>query len=579
MRVVWAEEDTAAALHQQYRTEKVTEVRTRLHALWLLRQGRGPTAVAAAVGVGRNAVQRWLRWYREGGLDAVRSRRRGGPGKPSFLTKDQEQQVVAAAATGVFATAQEMRDWIEEQFGVVYTRDSMYTLLPRLGIRLKVPRPPGQSHSNTTVVKSFGRLPGSVFIPHPGNAMSDLAPPPSPEALASETLATWPDHLGAVAKRLQAVFPFRKTHRRAVAYIEELLGPTARKNSWQLAEARGEAHPYGFQHLLGRAVWSPDAARDALRAYVGDHLGDPQGVLIVDETEFLKKGTHSAGVGRQYTRTEGRIENCQVGVFVAYAGPRGYTLVDRELFLPRAWTDDPERLQAVGLAPDAPFASKPQRAQRMLARVLDAGLPAAWVTGDSIYGHAADLRRSLEDRGQAYVLAVPSHEPVWQDRQWQEVRALYATLAEVDWQRRSAGAGSKGERGYDWQCWILAEPEDADWDHYLLFRRSVTDAEDWQAYVAFAPQGCDLETLVAVAARRWAIEHVFEAAKQETGLDDYEVRSAHGWYRHVTLALWALALLAVMCAADLDRPPPPKKKSPPTHSLAAFKRARGLAGG
>ena len=404
--------------------------------------------------------------------------------------------------------------------------------------------------------------------------MSDLALPP-PEALASEALESWPDHLGAVAQRLQAVFPFRKTHGRAVAYIEGLLGPTARKNSWQLAEARGEATPYGFQHLLGRAAWSPDAARDALRAYVRDHLGDPEGVLIVDETGFLKKGTHSAGVGRQYSGTAGRIENCQVGVFVAYAGPRGHTLVDRELFLPRAWPDDAARLQAVGLAPDTPFASKPQRARRMLARVLDAGLPAAWVTGDSIYGHSADLRRSLEDRDQAYVLAVPSHEPVRRDRAWREVRALHATLAEADWQRRSAGLGSKGPRWYEWQWLPLETDPAAPQAHSLLFRRACTDPTAWTAYRVYAPRDTDLDTVVRVAGTRWCIENGFEAAKQEVGLDEYEVRSATGWYRHVTLVLWALALLAVIRATTLPAVPPAPKK--PAGSLAAFKRSRGLA--
>jgi SRSO17 transposase len=202
----------------------------------------------------------------------------------------------------------------------------------------------------------------------------------------------------------------------------------------------------------------------------------------------------------------------------------------------------------------------------------------AWVTGDTVYGHSRALRSWLEDEGLHHVLAVPRNEELWAGTDLWRVDEVHAAYGDRAWHRLSAGAGSKGERWYDWQCWILAEPEAADWGHYLLFRRACTAAHDWQAYVAFAPQGCDLETLVAVAGRRGCIEHAFEAAKQETGLDDYEVRSAHGWYRHVTLALWALALLAVVRAADLDRPHP-QKKSPATHSLAAFKRARGLAGG
>ena len=217
-----------------------------------------------------------------------------------------------------------------------------------------------------------------------------------------------------------------------------------------------------------------------------------------------------------------------MGVFLAYAGPRGHTLLDRELYLPAAWTDDPARLEEVGLAPDTPFATKPQLAQRMLPRVRDAGLPVAWVTGDTVYGRSTELRRWLEDAGQHHVLAVPRNQSLWVGRDIWTPEAVHAVHEGREWYRLSAGAGSKGERWYDWQCWVLAEPEDADWGRYLLFRRSLADPDAWQAYVAFAPQGCDLEILVAVAGSRWPIEHVFEAAKQEVGLDDYEVRRAHG---------------------------------------------------
>ena len=317
-----------------------------------------------------------------------------------------------------------------------------------------------------------------------------------------------------------------------------------------LPEARQRAAAYldGLQHLLGRAVWSADAARDELFDHVAEHLEDPGGVVVVDETGFPKKGECSAGVGRQYCGTLGKVGNCQVGVFLAYAGPRGHTLLDRELYLPEGWTNEPARLQAVGLAPDTPFATKPQLAQRMLARVRAARVPMAWVTGGAA---GTDLWR---------------------------VDEVHAVHRDREWHRISAGTGSKGEHWYDWQCRVLAEPEDADWGHYLLFRRSCTDPDDWQAYVTFAPRDCDLETIVGVAGRRWHIESAFEAARQETGLDDYEVRSAEGWCRHVTLAMWALALLAIVRAADLERPHP-QKKSPGTHGLTAFRRSRGLAGG
>ena len=216
----------------------------------------------------------------------------------------------------------------------------------------------------------------------------------------------------------------------------------------------------------------------------------------------------------------------------------------------------------------------------MLARVLEAGPSVAWVKGDTVYGRSRELRSWLEDRGLHHVLAVPRNEELEADTNRWRVDEVLATHGDREWHRLSAGAGSQGERWYDWQCWILSEPEDADWGRYLLFRRACTDPDDWQAYVAFAPQGCDLETLVAVAGHRWSIEHAFEAARQEVGLDDYEVRSAHGWYRHVTLAMWALALLAVMRSVDLDPPPAPKKESAdaqPGGLQAGARLGRGLS--
>ena len=400
--------------------------------------------------------------------------------------------------------------------------------------------------------------------------MSVLVPP---EALPAATLAAWPAHLEEMAVRLRTACPDRRTRRRAVAYVEGLLGTASRKNSWQLAEAQGEANPYAFQHLLGRAAWSPDAARDALLAYAAEHLGHADGVAVIDETDFLKKGKHSAGVARQYSGTAGRIENCQIGIFLAYAGPRGTALLDRELYLPGAWTDDPARLQAVGLAPDTPFATKPQLARRLLERVLAAGLPVAWVTGDSLYGHSAALRRWLEAQGQSHVLAVPEHEHAGTGSSRASVRDIRAHLPEGDWATVACGP-------HDWQCRALAEPEDAEWGRYVLFRRSRSNPADGQAYLVYAAQrrACALETLVRVAGTRRGIGGGFEAARQEAGLDEYEVRSATGWYRHMTLALWALALLAVLRATTLpDAAPPVPKK--PSGSLAAFKRSRGLGSG
>lgn len=359
--------------------------------------------------------------------------------------------------------------------------------------------------------------------------------------------------------------------------MDGLLSGAQRKNGWPWAAGSGDATPYGLPHLLGRAVWSAADACAALQAYVQDHLGDPAGIGIVDETPCLKQGTHAAGVARPYSGTAGQVANGQVGVFLAYASPRGHTLRARALYLPRAWTEDPARLQAVGLAPDAPFAPKPALAQRMLARVVGADRPRAWVVGDTVYGHSRDWRAWREGQHLSYVLAVPRNETLKAGGNAWVVAEVYAQLAASDWQRLRAGPGSQGERWYDWQCFLLTAPAAAHRRHALLFRRSLTDPTDWRAYVVWAPRACDLATWVRVAGTRWRIEQAFEMAKQEVGLDDYEVRSAPGWDRHITLARWALALLSVVRAAAVPQPPR-KKKRPPHDSLATFKQARGLAG-
>ena len=407
-----------------------------------------------------------------------------------------------------------------------------------------------------------------------------VAPPvPAPEPVAPATIATWPAHRAEVANRLAPALGTAPTQRRALAYLDGLLSGAQRKNGWQLAEANGDADPYGIQYLLNRARWSVAEARTALYGYVQAHLGDPQAVGIIDETAFLKKGAHSAGVARQYSGTAGRVENCQVGVFLAYAGARGYTLLDAELYLPqKGWTDQPARLQAVGLAPDTPFATKPQLAQRLLARAQAAGVALAWVVGDTVHGHSGTLRAWLEARDQAYLLAVLAQERFLVGRYEYGVEEVYADLAEEDWQRLSAGPGSKGERWYDWQCLVLAEGADADKGYHLLFRRACAQPQKWQAYLVWGPPACDVPTLVRIAGSRGRIESAFELARQEVGLDEYEVRNARGWDRHMILALWALALLSVVRAASLP-PPDSQKKVTGTGSLAAFRRARGLAGG
>lgn len=400
-------------------------------------------------------------------------------------------------------------------------------------------------------------------------------------ALAELDLATikgWRAYLTEVATRIETRFARAEARHRALAYLQGLLSPAERKNGWQLAEVSGDATPYGVQHLLGRARWDADAVRDDLRCYVREHLGDPQAVLVLDETGFLKKGQQSAGVARQYSGTAGRIENCQIGVFVAYASRRGHALLDRELYLPKAWTNDPERCARAGIPPQRPFATKPQLARQMLERTMAAGVPAAWVTGDSVYGDDRRLRVWLESQEQAYVLAVSGKEYVWLGWRQRQVKTILAALPAQGWRRLSAGAGAKGPRLYDWRWLPLADPMQPAWRRWLLVRRSIGDPTDLTAYVVFAPHGTALATVVHVAGSRWTIESGFEAAKGDVGLDHYEVRSWTGWYRHITLAMWAYALLTVLRAANLPTDGVPKKTPLPSmpSSLAAFKASRGL---
>jgi SRSO17 transposase len=397
-------------------------------------------------------------------------------------------------------------------------------------------------------------------------------------ALALETVREWIVWLTEVERRLGPHFSRRDLRRHARAYLRGLLSPVERKNGWQVAKVNGDATPYGVQHLLGRATWEADTVRDDLRPYLLEHLGAPQGIVVIDETGFLKKGRHSAGVARQYSGTAGRIENCQIGVFLAYASARGHALLDRELYLPKEWTNDRPRCARAGIPATRPFATKPELARGMLERAFTAGVPATWVTGDSVYGDDRRLRMWLEAQPHAYVLAVSGKEYVWLGWQQRQVKTVRAALPGDGWTRLSAGAGAKGPRWYDWRWLPLAAPMHPEWRRWLLVRRSCSDSTDLVAYVVFAPAVTTLAEAVQVAGTRWTIESCFEAAKGEVGLDQYEVRSWTGWYRHITLAMWAYALLTVLRAANLPPAAAPKKtRSRPTpSSLARFKTSRGL---
>lgn len=404
--------------------------------------------------------------------------------------------------------------------------------------------------------------------------------------LTTEEVASWTKGLTEVQERIGPHFARSEQRHRVRRYLDGLLSPVERKNGWQLAEHAGEARPYGMQRLLAGAKWDADAVRDDLRAYVVEHLGDPRAVLVIDETGFLKQGTKSVGVKRQYSGTAGRIENCQIGVFLTYAAPAGHVLLDRELYVPREWANDTERRQEAGVPEAVTFATKPELARQMLERALDAEVPAAWVTGDSIYGGDRRLRVWLEQHEQPFVLAVAKDEPLWAvlDEQWGQPRAdvIAERIPAEAWQRLSAGDGAKGPRWYDWARVQLARlqltDEERQWEHWLLVRRSRSDPTDLAYYVVFAPTGTTLQTLVRVAGQRWRIEQSFALAKGEVGLDQYEVRRWDGWYRHMTLAMFALAYLAVLRArlqAEPTQPTQPTQQASVTRGETATEVAKG----
>jgi SRSO17 transposase len=361
---------------------------------------------------------------------------------------------------------------------------------------------------------------------------------------------------------LREHFQRSAAHRHAVAYVEGLLGEVERKNGWQLAEYGGYEHPRTIQRVLDRSVWNADAVRDDLRQQVIAELGDPDGVLVVDETGFLKKGTKSCGVARQYSGTAGRIENCQIGVFVGYASPKGRAGIDRALYVPREWADDQERRTEAGVPEAIEFHPKPSLALDMINRALDAGVPARWVVGDVVYGGDGKLRCALEARGQAYALAVkrteqptirPPHGPPGQVA----VADVAAGLEPEQWQRLSCGDGAQGERLYDW-AHVPLRPALADgWVHALVVRRSLTDPDEVAYYLVYAPTDTPLTAIVRAIGARWTIEEVFNLAKQRVGLDEYEVRSWTGWHRHMTLALLALATLVLGAAKGGAQIPTP----------------------
>jgi SRSO17 transposase len=381
-----------------------------------------------------------------------------------------------------------------------------------------------------------------------------------------EDLRTWADRLEEVQDRLAPYFERSEPRQRAMAYMRGLVSSTERKNGWQLAELAGEATPDGMQRLLNTSHWDADQVRDDLQQYILTHLADPEAVLVVDETGFLKKGKKSVGVAAQYTGTAGKIATSQIGVFLAYANRYGAVLLDRELYLHADWEKDPERCQEAGVPQErCTTIPKPILAKQMLARAFAHGVKAAWVTGDTVYGGDYKLRSWLEERLQPYVLAVPKNQRIGLTHRADEVVTSWPAQG---WQRLSAGEGSQGPRLYDWAWQSLdfrwTEPG---WKQWLLARRSLSDPTEIAYYFVFAPESVTLEQVVRAAGSRWQVEEAFELAKQQVGLDEYEVRHWQGWYRHITLAMFALAFLTVVKVAGQKRGPTFRSKRSLSSSL------------
>jgi SRSO17 transposase len=365
--------------------------------------------------------------------------------------------------------------------------------------------------------------------------------------------ARWDHELDELLLQVGRRFARRETRRHVSTMVRGMLAGLARVNCWTIAEHAGLRRPDGLQHVLSAAAWDEDGVRDDLRDYVVLHLAGPDpsaDVLVIDETGDVKKGSGTVGVQRQYTGTAGRIENSQVAVYLAYAGAVGHAFIDRELYLPKAWTNDPDRCAAVGVPDDVEFATKPALAKVMLERAVGAGVRARWVAGDEVYGADPDLRRWCRSQGLGYVLAVArSHQVVTGIGSRRAVDL--AVRPDLAWQRISAGAGAKGHRWYDWALIDLTD-DDSDHDqqggsHGLLVRRARHG--ELAFYRVWTPIPVPISQLVRVAGRRWAIEESFQAGKGLAGLDEHQVRRWTSWRRWTILAMLAHAFLAVTAAS------------------------------
>jgi SRSO17 transposase len=354
----------------------------------------------------------------------------------------------------------------------------------------------------------------------------------------------------AFVSRFAGRCPRLESRRRMASYLRGLLSETERKNGWTLAETAGDAGPEGIQRLLNFYAWDTDGVRDDVRDTVVEYLGDGcNAVLVVGDNPFPKKGTKSAGVARQYSSTAGRIENCQIGVFLAYASTRGQALVDRELYLPKEWLADRQRCREAGIGDDVTFGTRQALAQRMINRALRARVPFTWVTAGGTYGRDGNLRRWLEARDIPHVLAVSTTALVVS----MELTRVCAqqVIDELDdsaWTRLSSDTDTDWPASYEWAKAEIRPVRRAGRGHWLLARRNISGGREIGYYICFGPAQTTLEDLVRVAAHRWTIDECLQTAKTETGLDHYQVRGYQAWYRHITLSMAAAAFLVLIRA-------------------------------
>jgi SRSO17 transposase len=385
----------------------------------------------------------------------------------------------------------------------------------------------------------------------------------APDGTVNPAIGGWSEAVEGLHRRISGRFARSEARERVKRYLLGLLGRVERKNGWQLAEAIGETDPQGVQRLLNSAKWDAEGVRDDLREYVVEHLGDEEsGVLITDETGFLKKGRKSVGVARQYTGTAGDTVDCQVGVFVAYASNKGAAFIDRALYLPEEWANDPKRRAEAGVPEEVAFASKVELAKRMLQRAFEAGVPARWVAADSFYGRSHEFRAWLEERGRAYAVMIPKTNMVPLGGRKKKIERLAERLPEDAYSEVLPAEDSGQRRPWEWACLGLAADPKKGMSRWLLVRRGSDDPEEMAFYQAYGPEDTSVEKLVRICRDRWAIEVAFEEAKGEIGMDHYEVRKWGAWHRYVTLCLLAHAFLVVTRLATRNEEVARKKGIP-----------------